>query len=150
MARNDEKKFMMAAIRLARKAKGRAFPNPMVGAVIVGEGRVISRGFHRKAGLPHAEALALKRAGRRSRGADLYVNLEPCAHYGKTPPCVKKIIKSGIKRVYVAMKDPNPLVNGKGIRALRRKNIRVKCGICRKEAENLNKPYTDYIEEKYG
>ena len=145
MALNKEKKFMMKAIRLAKKANGRTFPNPMVGAIVVKEGRVVSCGFHKKAGLPHAEIIALRGAGALAENADLYVNLEPCTHYGKTPPCVNSIIKSGIERVYVAMKDPNPLVNGKGIRALRKKKIKVRCGICRLEAESLNKTYKDYI-----
>jgi len=101
-------KHMKMALRLALKAKGRTSPNPLVGAVIVKNSRVIAKGYHEKAGLPHAEIAALDEAGERARGATLYVTLEPCTHFGKTPPCVDRILKSGIKEVFVGMIDPNP------------------------------------------
>jgi len=137
---------MMRAIELAKKAEGKTHPNPLVGALVVKGGKVISEGYHKKAGTPHAEALALKKAGKSARFADLYVNLEPCAHYGKTPPCVDGLIKSGVKKVYVAMKDPNPLVNGKGLSILKKNGINVKVGICRKEAEKLNRNYIKCLQ----
>lgn len=135
------RQFMLRAIGLAKKAKGKTFPNPLVGAVVVKDGEIVGEGHHRKAGAPHAEVIALRRAGKKAKKADLYVNLEPCAHYGRTPPCVKSIKRSGIKKVYIAIKDPNPLVNGKGMDFLRKKNITVKLGICRREAEKLNRAY---------
>ena len=135
------KKFMLRAIELAKKAEGKTYPNPLVGAVIVKNGKVISEGHHKKAGTHHAEVIALKKAGKNARNADLYVNLEPCAHYGKTPPCVDNIIKSGIKTVYAAMRDPNPLVSGKGLKLLRRNSVKVKTGLCRREAGDLNRDY---------
>jgi diaminohydroxyphosphoribosylaminopyrimidine deaminase/5-amino-6-(5-phosphoribosylamino)uracil reductase len=135
------KRFLLRAIELARRAEGKTYPNPLVGAVIVKEGKIIAEGYHRKAGTLHAEAAALKRAGRKAKGADLYVNLEPCAHYGKTPPCAHAIVQSGIKRVYASMLDPNPLVKGKGFKLLRKKGLSVKTGLCRRQARELNREY---------
>ena len=131
----------MRAIKLARKAEGKTFPNPLVGAVIVKNGKIVGEGYHREVGTPHAEIVALRKAGKKARGAELYVNLEPCAHHGKTPPCVDSIAKEGIRKVYAAMKDPNPLVNGKGADLLRKNGIKVKMGVCRPKAEELNKVY---------
>src|SRR4030042_1455886 len=145
MSNDAHKRFMLRAIELARKAEGKTFPNPMVGAVLVKNGKILSEGYHRKAGTPHAEVVALKKIKGQIKGADLYVNLEPCAHYGRTPPCVHSIIKSGIKKVYVAMKDPNKLVNGKGLATLRKNGIKVKTGICRKIAKELNEVYIKSI-----
>lgn len=139
---------MLRAIALARKAKGKTFPNPMVGAVVVKGGEIVGEGYHKKAGTPHAEVIALRASGEQSEGAELYVSLEPCAHYGKTPPCVKDIVESGVKKVYVAMRDPNPLVNGKGVGVLRENGITVKTGICRREAVKLNGAYIESIEKK--
>ena len=144
---NKDKKFMLKAIKLAKKAKGKTFPNPLVGALVVKGNKVFGEGYHKKAGTPHAEVIALKEAGKHSRGANLYVTLEPCAHYGKTPPCVNRIIKSGVKKVYVAMKDPNPLVCGKGTNKLRKNGIKVKTGICSIGAKKLNKDYIKFIEK---
>ncbi|MBL7158223.1 MAG: bifunctional diaminohydroxyphosphoribosylaminopyrimidine deaminase/5-amino-6-(5-phosphoribosylamino)uracil reductase RibD [Candidatus Omnitrophica bacterium] len=141
---NTHEHFMREAIRLARRAKGKTYPNPAVGAVVVNDKKIISKDYHKKCGLPHAEALALAKAREKAKGASLYVTLEPCAHHGKTPPCVSAIIKSGIKKVYVGIKDPNPLVNGKGIKMLRNNNISVRVGICRSQAEKLN---IDYIKK---
>jgi len=137
----EERKFMMRAIWLAKKAKGKTYPNPLVGAVVVRDGKIIGEGYHKKAGEPHAEIVALKKAGKKARRAVLYVTLEPCAHYGKTPPCVDSIIKGGIKKVYAAMRDPNPLVNGKGLRILKENGVKTATGICRREAKELNKKY---------
>ena len=111
---------MQRCLELARKGAGKVNPNPMVGCVIVQNGKIVGEGFHRKFGGPHAEIFALKHAGKKAKGATLYVNLEPCAHFGKTPPCTDAIIQSGISQVVIASKDPNPLVGGKGIRRLRR------------------------------
>ena len=138
---------MMRAIRLAEKARGKTFPNPLVGCVLVKNGKVIAEGYHKKAGTPHAEIVALKKAKKNAEGADLYVNLEPCSHYGKTPPCVDSIIKSKIKKVYAAIKDPNPLVSGKGFNALKKEGIEVEWGFCKKEARSLNNEYIKLIKE---
>ncbi|MEE9500170.1 MAG: bifunctional diaminohydroxyphosphoribosylaminopyrimidine deaminase/5-amino-6-(5-phosphoribosylamino)uracil reductase RibD [Candidatus Omnitrophota bacterium] len=145
MTVGKHKQFMRRAIELARKAEGKTFPNPLVGALVVKKGKIVGEGHHEKPGSAHAEITALKKAKKSARKASLYISLEPCAHYGKTPPCVNSIIKSGIKRVYAAMKDPNPLVNGRGLNLLRRKGIEVKVGLCRREAEKLNKVYIESI-----
>ena len=146
MARH--KQFMLQTIELARKAEGKTFPNPLVGALVVKKGKIVGKGYHQKAGTPHAEAIALRKAKKNARGADLYINLEPCAHYGRTPPCVNNVIESGIKKVYVAMKDPNPLVSGKGLAKLRKNKIVVKTGICQREARELNAPYIKSIKDR--
>jgi diaminohydroxyphosphoribosylaminopyrimidine deaminase/5-amino-6-(5-phosphoribosylamino)uracil reductase len=118
----------------------------MVGTVVVAGGQVIATGYHRKAGGPHAEILALAAAGRRARGATLYVTLEPCCHLGKrTPPCVPAIIKAGIKRVVIAMRDPNPSVNGRGLAQLRRAGVRITEGVLKDQAERLNEAFTHWI-----
>jgi len=139
---------MMRAVELAKKAQGKTYPNPMVGAVLVKKGKIIGEGYHRAAGTPHAESIALGKAKGNICGADLYISLEPCTHYGKTPPCVLNIIKSGVRKVHVAMKDPNPLVNGKGLDALRENGIKVKIGLCRREAERINKDYIESMVKK--
>ncbi len=131
---------------MAAKGRGTASPNPMVGAVLVKQGRIIGQGFHLRPGLPHAEILALKQAGGNANGATLYVTLEPCCHLKKrTPPCVPDVIRSGVKRVVVAMTDPNPSVRGKGIAALRRAGLTVTVGVGRSDAEELNKAYCHWI-----
>ncbi len=141
-------KHMKMALRLALKAKGRTSPNPLVGAVIVKNSRVIAKGYHEKAGLPHAEIAALDEAGERARGATLYVTLEPCTHFGKTPPCVDRILKSGIKEVFVGMIDPNPLNNGKGVEILRQHNIKVHLGLLEDEIRKVNEVFIKYITRK--
>jgi diaminohydroxyphosphoribosylaminopyrimidine deaminase/5-amino-6-(5-phosphoribosylamino)uracil reductase len=146
--RKEDKKYIGAAIELASAARGKTSPNPCVGAVVVKRGMIVGKGYHRYAGGPHAEVYALKQAGKKAKGATLYVSLEPCRHYGKTPPCVDMIRESGIKRVVAAMKDPNPLNNGKGLAALRRYGIRSESGIMQKEARELNRPFIKYMEEK--
>ena len=130
---NTDEYFMSKAFALALRAKGRTWPNPLVGAVVVKNGKIIGQGYHKKAGLAHAEVEAICAAGKGARGASLYVTLEPCAHYGRTPPCVDKIIESGIKRVLVGMVDPNPLNNGKGIKLLKEHRIKIETGFLRGE-----------------
>jgi len=140
------KRFMLRAIELAKKAEGKTFPNPLVGAVIVKNGKVVGEGYHRRAGGPHAEIAALRKAKKSARGALLYVNLEPCAHYGRTAPCVSSLKKNGIRKVYAAMKDPNPIVNGKGLCELKKDGIEIKLGLCFKEARKLNSSYITRIK----
>lgn len=139
--------LMHFALDLAKKAFGKTRPNPMVGAVLVKNGKVIGEGYHHRAGAEHAELLALKGfSAMQLSGADLYVTLEPCCHFGKkTPPCVDFIIKSGLKSVIVACNDPNPRVNGKGILALRKAGIKVKVGLLEKESAKLNETFFKYI-----
>jgi diaminohydroxyphosphoribosylaminopyrimidine deaminase/5-amino-6-(5-phosphoribosylamino)uracil reductase len=118
----------------------------MVGAVLVRAGKIVATGFHRIAGDDHAEIVALKRAGANARGATLYINLEPCTHQGKTPPCAPALIRAGIKEVVVGMKDPNPLVAGRGLRQLRRAGVKIRYGILESECEQLNEAFTKYIK----
>jgi diaminohydroxyphosphoribosylaminopyrimidine deaminase/5-amino-6-(5-phosphoribosylamino)uracil reductase len=139
--RGTDEDYMRVALRLARRAMGRTSPNPMVGAVIVSAGRIAGRGYHRSAGAPHAEVEALRRAGARARGATLYVTLEPCNHTGRTPPCCEAIIAAGISRVVAAMRDPNPITDGRGIARLRRAGISVLTGVLAREARALNEPF---------
>lgn len=134
-------KFMRMAIALARKGEGTTFPNPCVGALLVRGGRVVGCGFHRRAGGPHAEAAALKEAGPRAKGSVLFCTLEPCIHHGRTAPCVEALVASGIRKAYVGMVDPNPLVRGKGIAGLRRAGIPVEAGILEGECLKLNEPF---------
>ncbi|MDA0691773.1 MAG: bifunctional diaminohydroxyphosphoribosylaminopyrimidine deaminase/5-amino-6-(5-phosphoribosylamino)uracil reductase RibD [Nitrospinae bacterium] len=136
---------MARALELARKGAGRTSPNPMVGAVIIKNGRVVGEGYHKKAGFPHGEIEALKKAGSQANGADLYVNLEPCCHFGKTPPCTDAIIAAGIRKVIVGMSDPNKLVRGKGFRKLRQKGIEVVTGVLGQECTRLNEVFVKYI-----
>jgi diaminohydroxyphosphoribosylaminopyrimidine deaminase/5-amino-6-(5-phosphoribosylamino)uracil reductase len=139
-------RYMAVALRLAAKARATTSPNPMVGAVIVAGGRVIGSGYHRKPGGPHAEIFALQAAGRRARGATLYVTLEPCCHHNKrTPPCLPAVLEAGLARVVIAMRDPNPSVNGRGIAQLRRAGIQVTEGTLRAEAEHLNEIYRHWM-----
>ena len=141
-----DEKYMRMALRLAGKANGRTSPNPMVGAVVVKDGKVIASGYHRKAGEPHAEAIALKKAGRTAKGSTLYVTLEPCSHTDKrTPPCTPLVLQSKVKRVVVAMIDPNPRVSGGGIKALRKSGIEVVAGVMEAEAKKLNEAFIKYI-----
>ncbi|MFH1625065.1 MAG: bifunctional diaminohydroxyphosphoribosylaminopyrimidine deaminase/5-amino-6-(5-phosphoribosylamino)uracil reductase RibD [Pseudomonadota bacterium] len=143
-----EEEFVKLAIKLAQKGKGRTSPNPLVGAVVVQGGEVVGRGFHERAGGHHAEINALNDAGRKARGGELYISLEPCDHYGRTPPCTRTIIDSGIKKVFVGMEDPNEVVAGRGIQRLRDNGIYVKTGILREECQRLNEVYIKYITEK--
>lgn len=137
---------MRLTINLARKGMGKTSPNPLVGAVVVKNDQIIGKGYHKKYGEPHAEVNALKSCGDKAKDATLYVNLEPCCHYGKkTPPCTDTIKKSGIKKVVCATLDPNPQVNGRGIRILRESGIEVDLGIVEEEAKRLNEIYLKFI-----
>jgi diaminohydroxyphosphoribosylaminopyrimidine deaminase/5-amino-6-(5-phosphoribosylamino)uracil reductase len=138
--------FMTLALRLAAKGRGKTSPNPMVGALVVKDGRIVGRGYHHGPGQPHAEILALNQAGPHAKGATLYVTLEPCCHLLKrTPPCVPAVVQSGVRRVVVAMTDANPMVKGKGIAALRRAGIRVTTAIAQEEAARLNREYLHWV-----
>lgn len=139
---------MQRALELAARARGQTHPNPMVGAVVVRAGRVVGEGYHRRAGAPHAEVVALARAGKRARGADLYVSLEPCCHQGRTPPCTAAIIASGVRRVVFGMRDPNPQVAGRGLRVLRRAGIVVVGPVCPRAAKALNPAYCHWRATK--
>jgi|AntRauTorckE6833_2_1112554.scaffolds.fasta_scaffold01613_2 diaminohydroxyphosphoribosylaminopyrimidine deaminase/5-amino-6-(5-phosphoribosylamino)uracil reductase len=147
MESKDDQYYMKKTLQLAKKGEGYTSPNPMVGALVVKNGEIIGKGYHKKAGEPHAEVYALDQAGNDAEGATLYVNLEPCCHFGKTPACSLKVIKSGIKRLVVAMEDPNPLVAGEGIRQLEQAGIETKVGVLEKEAEILNEVFIKYITE---
>ena len=140
--------FMQKALALALKAKGQTFPNPLVGALVVKNGKIIGKGYHKKAGSPHAEVEAIEDAGTKAKGALLYVSLEPCMHYGRTPPCVDTILESGIKKVFVGMVDPNPLNNGKGIKLLQEHGVKVELGFCQDKARKINQPFIKYITKK--
>lgn len=140
--------YMREALRLAEHARGRTSPNPLVGAVIVREGRIVAEGWHREAGTPHAEVHALTMAGELARGATLYVTLEPCAHYGRTGPCAKAVAEAGISRVVMALEDPNPLVAGKGTAILREAGLEVKCGVLAEEAARQNEVFLKWIRAK--
>lgn len=136
-----ERSAMREAIRLARRGVGGTHPNPRVGAVVLADGRVAARGWHARAGEAHAEVSALDDAGVRARGATLVVTLEPCAHHGRTPPCVGSILASGVRRVVIGMVDPNPIVNGRGIESLRAAGLDVAVGVLEAECRTLNGPY---------
>lgn len=143
--RPEDRRFMKRALRLARRALGTTSPNPAVGAVLVRGGSVVEEGYTQPPGGPHAEVVALKRAGDRARGATLYVTLEPCVHYGKTPPCVDRILEAGVSRVVCATVDPNPLMDGKGIARLLEAGVEVEVGVLEEEAKELNRAYFRYI-----
>jgi diaminohydroxyphosphoribosylaminopyrimidine deaminase/5-amino-6-(5-phosphoribosylamino)uracil reductase len=142
---NKHEFFMRKVLELAEKGRETTSPNPMVGALIVKKKKIIASAYHMRTGSLHAEAIALKKAGKNAKGATLYVNLEPCAHIGRTSPCVKAIIKSGIKKVYCSMIDPNPLNNGKGKKELEKNGINVSMGILSEEASRLNEVFIKYI-----
>ena len=144
MTKSDEF-FMARAIRLARRGKGLTSPNPMVGAVVVADAKVVGEGYHPGAGQPHAEVLALKHAGEAARGATLYVTLEPCCHFGRTPPCTGRIIEAGVKRVVAAVVDPDPRVSGKGADELRVAGIQVEFGALQEQAAELIEPHLKYV-----
>jgi diaminohydroxyphosphoribosylaminopyrimidine deaminase / 5-amino-6-(5-phosphoribosylamino)uracil reductase len=136
---------MWMALDLARQGRGRTSPNPMVGAVVVQGSEVVGSGYHQAPGSPHAEIIALEKAGEKARGATLYVNLEPCAHHGRTGPCSEAIIRAGITRVVAAMEDPNPLVSGRGFARLAEADIKIKEGILEQKARQLNEVFIKYI-----
>jgi len=136
---------MKLALTLAARGAGWVSPNPMVGAVVVKEGQVVGRGYHRRAGAPHAEVEALGSAGEATRGADLYVTLEPCNHQGKTPPCTQAILASGVRRVIIAARDPNPQVTGGGAEFLAAQGVEVDVGLLAPEARRLNEAWLHYV-----
>ncbi len=136
-----DEKYMQLALDLAASAKGNTNPNPLVGAVLVKDGVIVGTGLHRKAGEPHAEVHAFRMAGEHAKGATLYVTLEPCSHYGKTPPCANLVKESAVSRVVVAMQDPNPAVAGRGIQLLRDAGIEVEVGVLEAQARRLNERF---------
>ena len=138
--------FMSQALQLAARGRYSSFPNPRVGSVVVRDDRVVGQGFHARAGEPHAEVHALRQAGELARGADLYVTLEPCSHQGRTPPCVDAVIAAGIRRVWAAMRDPNPLVAGRGFERLRAAGIEVHTGLLEGPAHDLNRGFVSRME----
>ena len=140
--------FLLKAISLAKKGEGLTSPNPLVGAVIAKDNKIISKGYHKKCGLPHAEIEAIKSAKKNLRGSTLYINLEPCCHFGRTGPCVDEVIKSRIKRVVVSTVDPNPQVKGKSIRRLKREGVRVDIGLAKKQAVKLNEVFFKNMKTK--
>lgn len=146
MDEEADRNYMERALRLASRGGGFVNPNPQVGAVIVRDGEIIGEGYHEKFGAPHAEVNAIEDAGNSVRDATLYVTLEPCAHYGKTPPCTEKIIESGLKKVQVAVKDPNPRVSGKGIKRLREAGVEVSLGLMEQNARKINEIYFHYVK----
>jgi diaminohydroxyphosphoribosylaminopyrimidine deaminase / 5-amino-6-(5-phosphoribosylamino)uracil reductase len=148
MTEKKDKQFMRLALKEARKGTGHTSPNPCVGAVIVKNGQVIGKGYHKKAGTPHAEVNALRSVSGSVAGATMYVTLEPCNHTGKTPPCSHAILESGLSRVIVGMTDPNPVVNGGGIAFLKGQGIEVVCGVLEEECKALNYPFIKYITQK--
>lgn len=147
VSKNDEF-WMKRALRLARKALGWTSPNPPVGAVIVKGDSLIAEGYHEGAGKPHAEAIALLRAGEKAEGSTLYVTLEPCDHFGRTPPCTHAIIAAKIRRVVVGTVDPNPIVNGRGIARLKEAGIEVTVGVLEDEAKELIEPFAKFITKR--
>ena len=143
-----DNEYMDKALSLAKRAKGFTSPNPCVGAVVVKNGTVVGKGFHKAAGLPHAEVEALNDAGAKAQNATIYVTLEPCNHFGKTPPCTHKIIQAGIKKVVVGCKDPNSDVCGDGIKNLRDNGIEVVCGVLESKAKTLIEDFIWYVNNK--
>lgn len=141
-------KYMKRALELAKRGAGYTNPNPLVGAVIVKDGRIIGEGYHEVYGSHHAEVNAFKNAVEDVKGADMYVTLEPCSHYGKTPPCANAIVEKEIKRVIIGLKDPNPLVSGKGIKILEDNGIEVISGVLEEEGKKLNEIFLKYITTK--
>lgn len=144
----SDRTFMQRAIALARRGEGLTRPNPPVGAVLVRRGRIVGEGWHRKAGGPHAEIVALRRAGVAARGATLYVTLEPCSTHGRTPPCTEAVLGAGIRRVVVACRDPNPKHAGRGLRLLRQRGVEVLCGVEAEPAAKLIEPFAMWITRR--
>src|SRR3990170_1756593 len=142
---NPDHFYMKLALSLARKGMEGASPNPMVGAVVVKNGKIVGRGYHKIYGEAHAEVNAINQAGKAAKGATLYLNLEPCCHFGKTPPCTDAVIKAGISRVVAGMTDPNPKVSGKGFEILRNAGIDIKTGILEHECRRLNEGFIKRI-----
>ena len=148
MEENIDEKYMRMAIELAKRGAGAVNPNPMVGAVVVKNGKVIGEGYHKFFGGPHAEVYALEDAGKEAEGAEIYVTLEPCSHYGKTPPCAKKIIDMGIKKCFIGSSDPNPKVAGKGVAMLKEAGIEVVENVLKEECDEINQVFFKYIKTR--
>lgn len=148
MSEELDRKYMARALQLALRGAGHTRPNPMVGAVLVEDGRIIGEGWHKQYGGPHAEVNAFASATEDPEGATLYVSLEPCSHYGKTPPCADLIIRKKVARVVAALEDPNPLVSGRGFRKLRANGIRVTVGVLAEEARHINDVFLTYVTRK--
>lgn len=148
MSHQKHAEFMTQALQLAAQGRYTVSPNPMVGCLIIKDGNIIGQGYHQRAGESHAEVFALKEAGVNAQGATAYVTLEPCCHTGKTPPCTNALIAAGIKKVFIATLDPNPLINGKGVAALQNAGIEVITGLLEKEAQQLNEIFFHYIQHK--
>ncbi len=144
----DDTFFMQLALDLAQRGIGFTSPNPVVGAVVVKNGEIVGKGYHRRAGGAHAEVNAIKNAGQLAKGATLFVTLEPCNHTGRTPPCTRSIVEAGIRRVVAAMPDPNPDVKGEGTAYLRDKGLDVSLGICEEDARKLNEAFIKYVKTK--
>src|SRR3989338_3022576 len=147
MPHENHDTYMSLCLKLAQKGQGYTSPNPVAGAVIVKDKKVIGSGYHKKAGLPHAEIEALKSCKQNPQNAVMYVNLEPCCHYGKTPPCTNAIVRAKVKKVVVGMDDPNPLVSGKGIAQLKKAGIQVKRGVLKGECEKINRIFTHWMKK---
>ncbi|KJD40180.1 5-amino-6-(5-phosphoribosylamino)uracil reductase [Paenibacillus polymyxa] len=145
---NTHEKYMRLALENARSTKGQTEPNPLVGSVIVNNGRIVGIGAHLKPGEPHAEIHALRMAGEHAQGATIYVTLEPCSHHGRTGPCAEAIVKAGIRRVVIAALDPNPLVSGRGVQILKDAGIEVIVGVCEQESIRMNEVFNQYIVSK--
>ncbi len=145
MVEHNSQHYMQLAINLAQRGVGRTAPNPPVGAVIVKDDKIVGEGFHPYAGAPHAEIFALRQAGKNATGASIYVTLEPCSHYGKTPPCADALINAGIEKVYIGVADPNPQVAGNGIRKLENAGIAVQVGLLTTQVQRLIKPFHKLI-----
>ncbi len=143
-----KEKWMSLALSLAKKGEGKVSPNPMVGAVLTKNGTMIAQGYHRYFGGPHAEVEAIEKAKAKAKGATLYVSLEPCSHWGKTPPCTQKIIKAGVKKVIAATLDPNPVNSGKGIEELQKEGIETEVGILKEEAEKVNEAFFKFMKRR--
>mgnify|MGYP001191737960 CR=1 FL=1 len=148
MNADADRAWMEMAYGLAERARGRTSPNPLVGAVVVRGGAAVGWGFHERAGKPHAEIMALARAGARARGATLFLTLEPCVHWGRTPPCVDTVLAAGLARVVVSALDPNPLIDGRGVRRLERAGLRVSAGLLAERNAVLNEAYVKFITRK--
>ena len=143
-----DEQMMRLALRLARRGEGRVSPNPLVGAVVVKEGEVVGKGYHAAYGREHAEVMALRDAGDQAKGATIYVTLEPCNHTGHTPPCTRAILRAGIRKVIIGMRDPNPDVLGGGVETLREKGIEVEVGVLEERCRRLNEAFIHFVTHK--
>lgn len=144
----SHQEFMKRAIQLALKGKGKTSPNPMVGCVLVKNNKIIAEGWHQYCGGDHAEMMAIKKAGEKAKGARMYITLEPCFHHGRTPPCIDQVIRSGIKEIFIGMKDPNPLVAGRSIKRLKEAGVKTTVGLSQDELQKMNEAFIKYIKFK--